>query len=178
MRRFLVVVLGVLVAFGVCQAAGENPLANAKVGDWVELKTINDANGQKTEQIKRLEVTKKDDQTITIKTTVTGEGKTPPPTELARPLDKGFDPPNVGTERKVIEEGDETITVGSRSIACQKIKYQVTVPLQGRKVTVLYTDWTSSAIPLCPKIKTVIEQHVGKTTMVYTEWLDAFGGSN
>lgn len=175
MRKFLVVVLGVLVTFGVCQAAGENPLANAKVGDWVEMKAINDINGQKTEQTKRLEVTKKDDQNITIKTAVTVEGKTQPSTEAARPLNEGFEPLNDGTDRKVIEEGNEAILVGSRSIPCHKIKYQVTVALQGRSVTVYYTDWTSSEIPLCPKIKTVIEQHVGKTTVVFSEWLVSYG---
>lgn len=176
MRNLFFVVIGVLISFGICFASNENHLRNAKVGDWIEITSTADNNGRKIEQTKRQEVISIDDKTITIKTQVTVKGNALPPKEMIVPIDRFF-PQNVGVDRNLIEESDEIIRVGDQSLTCHKTKYQMSIPLKSQTASATYTDWSSSEVPLCPKIKTVVEQQVGKTTLVFTETLVDFGSA-
>lgn len=112
------------------RAADENPLKNAKVGDWVEYAMTSEAMGQKMEMQTKQSVVAKDEVFVTLRTETTMMGQAMPAQDVKIALNKPYEPfaqdPNL-TDAKVtpLGEGDETISVGGKSYACRWTKAKV-----------------------------------------------------
>jgi len=155
-------------------ALPENPMKNAKVGDWIEMKLITDQDGRLTEQTLRQKIVKKDDKTVTLKSECTFQGKKMVASEAPISLNKPYYslPTNsVGT----LNEGDETITSVGKSFQCHWIKRQISFDIKGQKITQVTTVWSSPDVPIAQVVKMVCERNEGGKKTITTQELIGFG---
>ncbi len=157
-RIAVAVALGVLllpVLSWMAQGAGNNPLKNAHVGDWVEFATHTGAMGQQMEMKTKQTVVAKDATSITLRTETTMMGHTMPPQDVKIPLNRSYEPYAAGlTDAKVtpLGEGNETLKVGGKSYACHWVKVKVAAtkpqPMEGTTKV-----WTCPDVPVTGVVK-------------------------
>lgn len=146
----------------------DNPLKNAKVGDFLEFKTVTEAMGTKTETQTKQTVVAKDDVSITLRTEISMMGMKVPPQESKIMLNQPYEPYKAGNTDAVVTplgEGDETITAGGKSYACHWAKVKVVVS-KPSPITSTTTVWSSKEIPVTGVAKMITDSSMevqGKT---------------
>jgi len=150
----LAVALGALLLPLVIRAA-DNPLKNAKVGEWVEFVTHTESMGTKMEMHMKQTVVAKDATSVTLKTESTMNGNKMPPQETKIMLDQPYEPYKQGFADAVVTplgEGTETITVGGKAYACHwaKVKVVATKPTAIDGTTKV---WTCKDVPVSGMVK-------------------------
>ena len=160
----------------------ENPLKNAKVGQWIEFTMKTGAMGQEMEMTMRQTVVAKDAVSVTLKSETTMMGKKMPAQETKIMLDQPYEPYTQGyTDAKVtvLGEGDEAVSVNGKSYSCHwaKVKVVATKPMATEATTKV---WTCKEVPVSGMVRmeTEADTNMGdqkmKTKM--TMELVAFGG--
>ena len=176
----LLVVLMLLGCAAVAQAV-ENAWKTAKIGDWVEYKSVADMGTMKMESSMKMEVVKKDEKTVTIKTEMAANGQKMPGQDMTIPLDVPAGDPQMppGAKLEKVAEGDEKITVGGKEYACHFVKNKVTMVMEipnmpKQEMEQITTVWTSKDVPCGGMVKTESEQIKPTKTKTVQE-LSGFG---
>lgn len=176
----LLVVLMLLGCAGMAQAV-ENAWKTAKIGDWIEYKSVADMGAMKMESTMKMEVVKKDDKTVTIKNEMSANGQKMPAQEMAIPLEVPAGEPQMppGAKMEKLAEGDEKITIGGKEYNCHFVKNKVTMtmeipnmPKQNMEQTT--TVWTCKDVPCGGMVKTETEQ-IAPTKTKSTQEVIGFG---
>lgn len=156
----------------------ENPLKKAKIGDWIETKTITKNNGQISETINRIEIASKDDKTAILFIEKTSEGNKTLGQEI-KTLISPFCEEIKGSDLvKIIAEGNEKLTCAGKTFNCHWIKYQYTLNNDGKKTVTTGTVWSSPEAPILNAVKTVVNQKSNSSEKSLTCELKAFGKGN
>jgi len=151
--------LGALVLLPILMWAADNPLKNAKVGEYVEYKTTTDAAGNKTETKMKQTVIAKDDVSVTLRTVMTMNGKEMPPQDTKIMLNQPYEPYKAGYTDAVVTpmgEGNETIMIGGKSYACHWVKVKV-VATKPVAVTMTSTVWSCKDVPVHGMVKMTMD---------------------
>src|SRR5205823_7680813 len=106
-----VFVAALILILGTARAEDENPLKNAKVGDWIEYKSVMTGPANIESSMKQTVTAKTDDELTMdmVMKTPAGEQKQ----QMKIDLKKKYDPRSMGGEGefKEIDKGEETIEV-------------------------------------------------------------------
>jgi hypothetical protein len=159
--------------------AEENPLKNAKVGEWVEFVTTSATMGSKMEMKTKQTVVAKDDVSVTLRTLMTMMGMQQPPQDVKIMLNQPYQPYTQGFSDAVVTnlgEGNETITVGGKSYACHwtKVKVVATKPAPVQSTSKV---WSSKSVPVTGLVKMESESvmTMGGNTMTTTMTMQLTG---
>jgi len=149
--------------------AVDNPLKNARVGEFIEFKMITEAMGTQMEMKMKQTVVAKDDVSVTLRTESTMMGKEMPAQDNKIMLDQPFEPYTQGLTDAVVTplgEGDETITVGGKSYDCHWAKVKV-VTTKPAAVEAVSTVWTCKDVPVNGMVRMVTDSamKMGEQTM-------------
>lgn len=149
-----------------------NIYVEAKVGDWVEFKSINVA---KETVLNKQTVIAKSDEDATIKLETSINGKASPPFEYKASLKPRPDPKNdptimqdVKTETVKLDSGKETLTLGGKTYDCEweKYKHTLTYKVKGKdkKSETISKRWACKDVPLGGTVRVESESD-GKSTV-------------
>ena len=181
MRTYAAVILGFLF-ITMMGWAMDNPLKDAKVGEWLQFASHTEVMGQKRETKMKLTVVAKDAVSVTLRTVIDMGimGREMPPQDVKIMLDKPYEPLKSGSSDAVttqLGEGYETIIVGGKSYACHwiKVKTVETKPLAMESIS---TVWGCKDVPVNHMVKMESEATTtrgGKvlTTKTTMELIDA-----
>ena len=178
--RLSILGLCVCLAAAPCLAAEpekqENPLKNAKVGDWASYKMTNEAGGKTIDMKVKMTVTAKDDKEAKLQSAVTLGDKEFPGQETKIDLTKPYDPAstaNIPKEAdakvKMLDEGKETITVGKTKYECKWVTMKVTAKVQNTDFESEVKVWMSKDAPLTGMVKMEMKSSVTNVTMMLDE---------
>ncbi len=154
MRTYAAMILGFLFIIMMGWAM-DNPLKDAKVGEWLQFATHAEVMGQTRETKMKLTVVAKDAVSVTLRMVMAIMGKEMPPQDMKYMLDKPYEPFKTGSSDAVVTqlgEGYETIIVGGKSYECHwiKVKTAETKP-QARETT--STVWGCKDVPVNHMVK-------------------------
>ena len=150
------VILGALL-LSILTLAADNPLKNAKVGEYVDFKMTTDTAGTKMEMQMKQTVIAKDDVSVTLRTETTVGKQKMPPQDTKIMLNQPYEPYKAGLTDAVITplgEGNENITVGGKPYACHWAKVKV-VAAKPTAVTSTTTVWSCKDVPVNGMVKMV-----------------------
>lgn len=178
LSALLMPILG-LMALG----AGDNPLKNARVGDWAEYVMKNQVMGQTMEMKSKQSIVARDATSVTLRTETTVMGKKTS-TDTKIPFDQPYEPYKMGLPENVkvtvtpLGSGSETVTVGGKSYACTwaKVKMVMTAPTPMDATTKV---WTSKDVPVygMVKMETDSTMNAGGQTMNTKMIMELVGAS-
>ena len=179
MRTYTAVILGFLF-ITMMGWAMDNPLKDAKVGEWLQFASHTEVMGQKRDTKMKLTVVAKDAVSVTLRTVIDMGGGEMPPQDVKFILDKPYEPIKSGSSDAVttqLGEGYETIIVGGKSYACHWIKVK-TVETKPLALESISTVWGCKYVPVNHMVKMESEATTtrgGKvlTTKTITELIDA-----
>jgi hypothetical protein len=180
MKSYAAAVLGFLL-IAMMGWAIDNPLKDAKVGEWLQFASHTEVMGQKRDTKMKLTVVAKDAVSVTLRTVMDmGMGKETPPQDVKFMLDKPYEPVKTGSSDAVVTqlgEGYETLVVGGKSYACHWIKVK-TVETKPLALESISTVWGCKDVPVNHMVKMESEATTtrgGKvlTTKTITELIDA-----
>jgi hypothetical protein len=151
----------------------ENPLKNAKVGDWASYKMAQEAGGKTFDLKLKMTVTAKDDKEAKLQTTATLNNMELPGQETKIDLTKPYDPTSVANipkeadaKVKVQDEGKETLTVGKTKYECKWTSMKVTAKVQNMDFESEVKVWMSKDAPLTGLVKMEMKSSVTNVTMM------------
>ncbi len=158
----------------------DNPLKNAKVGEWIEFTMNTETMGQTIAMKMKQTVVAKDATSVTLRTETTAMGKQMAPQDVKIQLDKPYEPYKGSKETDAVAtpmgEGSETITVGGKPYACHwaKVKVVATKPVATEGVV---TVWYSKDVPVSGMVRMVNDStmKVGDQTMKTKMTMDVTG---
>lgn len=172
MKVWMAVLVAVCFTAGL-RAADEVPLPykNAKVGDWVEYKMAGGNARANVDMKQKRTVTEKTDTTITIETAMSVMGREFKHSQTIQ-LDQKFDPssymqrgPGAAEkskgEYKEVGKGEESLTIGGKTLACMWMSYEVTSDGKNSKCKI----WRNADVPLGGMVKMEAETGKGSMTM-------------
>ena len=173
-RTWILLLLAALIlpAMGVMAAGmADNPLKNAKVGDWLQYNMTTSAMGQNMVMKMKQTVVAKDATSVTLRTETTMMGKAMPPQDTKIPLNQAYEPyktdPSI-TDAKVtpLGEGNETITVGGKAYPCHWVKVKM-VATKPAPTDGTVKVWTCKDVPVSGVVKMETETAIkaGTQTM-------------
>ena len=141
------VVAALLLVTALARAEDENPLKSAKVGDWIEYKSVMSGPANIESSMKQT-VTAKTDDELTIDMvmkTPAGEQKQ----TMKIDLKKKYDPRGMGGEGefKEIDKGEETIEVAGKTLKTQWSTYEITMK-NGPVKSIKGKSWVCKDVPL------------------------------
>lgn len=178
LKTCAVVVLAVLM-LPLLTRAEDNPLKNAKVGEWIEFVTITTSMGSKMEMKMKQTVVARDDVSVTLRTVISMLGREQPSQDVKITLDQPYQPYAQGFSDAVVTplgEGNETISVGGKSYNCRwtKVKVVATKPAAVESTTKV---WSSKDVPVTGLVKMESESvmSVGGNTMNTTMTMQLTG---
>ena len=150
---------------GGINAAEENPLKNAKVGDWAEYKmTLSNENVQgKVKQT----VTAKDAASVTLRMETELPRQKVQVTVGVLDLTRPYAPQQPLPGEKKIAEGDETLGLGGKEYNCHWIQVEMTVESGGKKFAIGMKRWTFKD-STWPSVKTETTNQGVKTTLEFS----------
>ena len=154
MRTYTAVILGFLF-ITMMGWAMDNPLKDAKVGEWLQFTSHTEVMGQKMETKMKQTVIAKDAVSVTLRTVVDMGGKEMPPQDMKIMLDKPYVASKSGSSDAVttqLGEGYETIIAGGKSYACHWIKVK-TVETKPLAVESVSTVWGCKDVPVNHTVK-------------------------
>jgi hypothetical protein len=162
---FLLMVVGMT---GLARAQdSEHPYKSAKVGDYV----VHKMTGAQTLILKK-EITATNDKEVTLKTSMSLNGKEFPGNEIKIDLTKKYDIAEQGGGAKVkiteLGKGEETIKVKDKDYKCQWRSFKSSFDAGGKEFTTEVKVWTSKEVPLDGLVKYVI-QSMGTTNTMELE---------
>jgi len=149
------VALAMLVT--VAAVATDNPYKTAKVGEWIEYAMTTQVMGQDMHMKTKQTVTARDEVSVTVKTDSWMGGQKLPTSEQRIFFNKPFEPYN--TDAKITDAvvtpmgtGNETLTVGEKTYACQwsKVHIVATKPMPMDSITKV---WSSKSVPMSGVVK-------------------------
>lgn len=149
-------------------AADDNPLRNAKVGDWAAYKMT--ATDEQDALKSKKTITAKDEKSATVKVDAEKGGKKMPSQEVKIALDKPYDPTYTdnpaGAVVEKVGEGDDNIKIGDKEHRCHWVRTKVS--LGG--ATKISTIWTNNELPLGGVVKLEASVGVQKVTLEMTAY--------
>jgi len=172
MIRSLMLVVFALGFTGGVRAADEipSPYKNAKVGDWVEYKMASGSARANVDIKQKRTVTEKTETTITIEMAMSVMGRDIKHSQTFN-LDQKFDPSSYMQrgpaadkskgEYKEVSRGEESLTVGGKTLACVWMSYAVTSEGKEGKAKI----WRNAEVPLGGMVKMEAETAKGAMTM-------------
>jgi hypothetical protein len=162
--------------------AMDNPLKDAKVGEWLQFATRAEVKGQTRETKMKLTVVAKDAVSVTLRTVIDMGvvGNEMPPQDVKFMLDKPYEPFKTGSSDAVVTqlgEGNETIIVRGKPYACHWIKVK-TVETKPQVRESVSTVWGCKDVPVNHMVKMESEATTTKagkiaTTKMTVELIDA-----
>jgi hypothetical protein len=151
----------------------ENPLKNAKVGDWVSYKMTNEAAGKTIDVKVKMTVTAKDDKEAKLQSVMTFGGKEVPGQETTIDLTKPYDPTNTtgipkeaNAQAKVLEEGKETLNVGKTKYECKWMIMKVTAKVNNMDYESEVKVWSSKDAPMTGMVKMEMKSNITNVKMI------------
>lgn len=176
----LVVVLVLAACAGTAQAV-ENAWKTAKIGDWVEYKSVADMGAMKMESTMKMEVVKKDEKSVTLKNEMAASGQKMPPQEMTIPFDAPEGQPQMppGAKMEKVGEGDEKLTIAGKEYACHYVKNKIVMTMEipnmpKQEMEQVATIWTCKDVPCGGMVRTMTEQMKPTQTKTVQE-LTGFG---
>ncbi|GEM_PF-1282551 len=161
-------------------ATVDNPLKNAKVGDYVKFRTTTETMGIKTQMETKQTVVAKDEISVTLRTETTAMGMKMPPQDSKIMLNQPYEPYKTGYTDAVVTplgQGNETITVGGKSYHCRwnKVKVVASHPVSLESIS---TVWSCPDVPVNGMVKMITDSttRVGQnkmTTKMVMELIEA-----
>lgn len=140
----------------------QNPLENAKVGDFVTYKIVNDVNGLKSEMTLKETILEKSSDFVVIRKEYSSMGIKMPPQDTRISLKKRYlpyIPSNIDdVDIKEIEKNMETLNVNGRNYLCERVKIEVSSSKS--KSISTSTVWSSSEVPLYGLVRMITESNV------------------
>jgi hypothetical protein len=161
MKTFAVIALGALL-LPVLIWAVDNPLKNAKVGEWIEFVMNTETMGTKMDMKMKQTVVAKDAVSVTLRTVSTMMGKEMPPQDSKILFDQPYEPYKAGFQDAVVTplgEGNETITVGGKAYSCHWVKVKV-VATKPQAVEATTKVWTCKDVPVSGMVKMETESNM------------------
>lgn len=158
MWKRLVIAAAVVLVWAAVRAEEENPYKKAKVGDWVEYKVANKMGGISMDMEMKHTVVKKTDAEITIEYTSKVAGQEIK-NSITHKLDVKYDPLKASlgdkgdAEMKQLDKGEETLTVGGKTLKTTWMTYEATTKSAGGAMTMKGKSWVSPEIPLGGVVK-------------------------
>lgn len=151
-------------------ATVDNPLKNAKVGQYIKFKMTTETMGTKTQMEMKQTVIAKDDISVTLRTETTAMGMKMPPQDSKILLNQPYEPYKQGFSDAVVTplgEGNEQITVGGKTYNCHWAKVKVTAS-KPTAVDSITTVWSSPDVPVNGMVKMVTDSttKMGQNAMV------------
>lgn len=140
-------------------ATVDNPLKNAKVGQYIKFKMTTEAMGTKTQMEMKQTVIAKDDISVTLRTETTAMGMKMPPQDSKIMLNQPYEPYKQGITDAVVTplgEGNEQISVGGKTYNCHWAKVKVTAS-KPTAVDSITTVWSSPDVPVNGMVKMVTD---------------------
>lgn len=167
--------IAVMVFMALMLLAVDNPLKNAKIGQFVEYKMVTETMGMKTEMKMKQTVIGKDNVSVTLRNETEAMGQKMPPQEIKIMLDQPYEPYKTGLKDAkvtILNQGDETVIVNGKKYDCHFVKVKV-VASSPNQITAVSTVWSSNEVPVTGIVKMVSESTmnmsgqsmVSKTTM-------------
>jgi hypothetical protein len=162
MKRLLsaLVVLALVPMARAEEKKEENPFKNAKIGDWVEYRTVTTFGDLKVPGTVRMTVTAKDEKNVTLKTVVKAAGMEVPAPDVMVDLTKPYDPlatANLpkGSDVKVEKTGmgKEKIKVDGKEYDCEWMTMKFTGKQEGIEITGNVKTWSTPMVPLGGMVK-------------------------
>ena len=160
----------------------DNPLKDAKVGEWLQFASHAEVMGQKRDTKMKLTVVAKDAVSVTLRTVIDMGlvGGEMPPQDVKYMLDKPYEPIKTRSSDAVVTqlgEGYETLIVGGKSYECHWIKVK-TVETKPLALESISTVWGCKDVPVNHMVKMESEATTtrgGKvlTTKTTMELIDA-----
>lgn len=140
----------------------QNPLENAKVGDFVTYRIVNEINGLKSEMTLKETILEKSSNFVVIRKEYSSMGIKMPPQDTKISLKKTYlpyIPSNIeGVDVKEIEKNMETLNLNGRNFLCERVKVEVRSPKS--KSISTSSVWSSSEVPLYGLVKMITESDV------------------
>lgn len=164
MRIAMTVILGALFLPVLSSRAADNPLRNAKVGEWIEFVTNTETMGQKMEMQMKQSVVAKDETSVTLRMESTMMGQKTPAKDVKIPLDKPYEPyaqmPDLADAKVTpLGDGNETISVGGKSYACRWTKVKV-VTTKPQAMDVTSKTWLCKDAPVTGLVRMESEMNM------------------
>lgn len=163
-----------LIAAGT-RAGEENPLKNAKVGDFVAYKMSTKMAGQAMDMENKRTVIKKTDTEVTMEM-VTKVMENERKQTLTYNLNEKYDPRAMGGAKgdvtiKDLEKGEETITVAGKALKTTWTKYEITGSAGGQALNMKGKAWICPDVPLGGLVKSETEMGaMGGMTMELVDY--------
>ncbi|MGD0090427.1 MAG: hypothetical protein ABSE73_10955 [Planctomycetota bacterium] len=157
------------------QAAEENPLKNAKVGDFVSHKITTNAGGMAMNMETKRTIINKTDTEVTIETCTKAMGHETKNTRVVK-LDEKFDPKEIilkaqpGATFKELGKGEETITVAGKAMKTTWTSYELTGVGGQAAVSMKGKAWVCPDVPLGGMVKS--ESDMGGRGTMTVELVD------
>jgi len=179
MQKFATLAVLALCLLAVNTQAAENPLKNAKVGDWVEYVQAVNANGKPMEITMKQSVTAKDDASVTMKMEMSVGGRAIPGQEFKIDLTKEYNPlsPRSGVAKpEIIEQGDEALSIGGKEYKCHWMSVKSSVDGQGGQASKFEGKvWVCPDVPLGGMVKMEGKVESSKGPMDFKKELSGSG---
>ena len=164
----LAALLGLIVIVG--QAAEENPLKNAKVGDFVSYKVTTNMGATAMQMEMKQTVVNKTETEVTMEVATKVMGQEMKQTHTFK-LNEKYDPraPMQGkgdATFKELDKGEETITVGGKTMKTSWTSFETSYSAGANKVTTKGKAWVCPDVPLGGMVKTEMDMGaMGKSNM-------------
>ena len=143
-------------------AAEENPFIRSKVGDWIEHTGTSKHSGKEHALTIKQTILKKTDTEAVVEVTWILRPNMKTVSQFTVDLSKKFDPCTAGIrdaklEVKEIDKGDETVTVGGKTLKTHWVQYEVKGTVSGYERNGKQKFWYSPEIPLSGIVKSETE---------------------
>jgi hypothetical protein len=152
-------------------AEPDNPLRNARAGDWVVYKAV--MKGE-TLMFQKMTVTAKDDKEATVEVVRTVFGTKLPGETFKVDLSKAYDPAlqpinpdpnNIDLKIEQLDTGKETIKLGDKKYDCTWRKVKLTGSSMGVGINAECKVWVSKDAPMLGLVKLDYKAKEGEATM-------------
>ena len=145
----LVIVLSALPLMSLAGEKADNPLKNAKIGDYAVYTNTASENGKDAESttVKKTVIATSDKE-VTVRTEITAGGKTLEKNDTKIDLTKAYDPiadmTAPGQKWEKIGAGKEKIKIGAKNYDCTWITGKGE---DGKKIAYHFKIWTDKSVP-------------------------------
>jgi hypothetical protein len=156
-------------------AAEDNPLANAKKGDWVEYATTSKAGAFSIKNEQREEVAEKNGDSVTIEVSMKQNPQVKQSYTVK--LSDKYDPlklmrPSADFTSKETGKGEDELELAGKKIKASWTAYEELYDINGHKQTVKTKIWTAAGIPVGGVVKVELDLGAGGKKL---KELSAFG---
>jgi hypothetical protein len=156
-------------------ATEENPLKNAKVGDWAEYKMTDNSGGIELKGTIKNVVSEKTGKFITLKTTAKVGSDELPTRDNIIELTKPFNPPSLAglpnddVKVEKISDGKEKIKIGGKEYDCTWEKLKVKAKAINTEFDGEVKVWICKTVPLGGMVKMELKSEFSNMILELTD---------